>query len=140
MDEVRAKVKLTNAVDLGLARRSMMAPGDVRSLEAHALVDTGAVSLILPSFVAEQLGLARPFKQVAEYADGRSEEVDVTEPVLLEILGRSTHEEALILGDEVILGQTPLEKTDLHVNCREQRLFPNPAHPDQPVQKVKLLR
>ena len=140
MGEVRAKVKLTNAVDLGLARRSMMAPGDVRSLEAHALVDTGAVSLILPSFVAEQLGLARPFKQVAEYADGRREEVDVTEPVLLEILGRSTHEEALILGDEVILGQTTLEKTDLHVDCREQRLFPNPAHPDQPVQKVKLLK
>jgi hypothetical protein len=54
-----------------------------------------------------------------------------------EILGRQTHEEALVLGDEVILGQTTLKKTALHVDCREHRLFPNPAHPDQPVQKEK---
>ncbi|MDZ7288948.1 MAG: clan AA aspartic protease [candidate division KSB1 bacterium] len=139
MGEVRTKVKLTNAADLALLRRNMLPPDKVHFFEADALIDTGAVSLILPSFVAEQLGLARPFKQVAEYADGRREEVDVTEPVLIEVLGRKTHEEALVLGDEVILGQTTLEKTDLHVDCRERRLLPNPAHPDQPVQKVKLL-
>jgi clan AA aspartic protease len=108
----------------------MLPPDKVHFFEADALVDTGAVSLILPSFVAEHLGLARPFKQVAEHANGRRDEVDVTEPVLVEILGRQTHEEALVLGDEVILRQTTLEKTDLHVDCREQRLFPNPAHPD----------
>jgi clan AA aspartic protease len=137
MGEVRASVRLTNAVDLGLVRRNLMRPDEVRAFEADGLVDTGAVALVLPSFVAQQLGLARPSKQVAEYADGRREEVDVTEPVLVEIMGRQTNEEALVLGDEVILGQTILEKLDLHVDCREQRLRPNPAHPDQPVLKVK---
>jgi len=137
MGEVRARVRLSNSIDLGLVRRNLMRPEDVRVFEADALVDTGAVALVVPSFVAEQLGLARPLKQVAEYADGRREEVDVTEPVLVDVMGRRTNEEALVLGDEVILGQTVLEKLDLHVDCRERRLLPNPAHPDQPVLKVK---
>jgi clan AA aspartic protease len=137
MGEVRVAVKLSNATDTALRRRNLLLPEGVRSLEVQALIDTGAVSLILPSAVVEGLGLSRPFKQVAEYADGRREEVDVTEPVLVELMGRHTTEEALVLGDEVLIGQTILEKTDLHVDCREQRLRPNPAHPDQPVLKVK---
>jgi clan AA aspartic protease len=137
MGEVRAKVMLTNSIDLGLVRRDLMRPDEVRRFEADALVDTGAVALVVPSFVAEQLGLARPMKQVAEYADGRREEVDATEPVQVEIMGRRTDENALVLGDEVIVGQTILEKLDLLVDFRERRLLPNPAHPDQPVLKVK---
>jgi len=137
MGEVRVTAKLTNAVDLGLVRRRIMPLGEVRAYEAKALVDTVAVSLVLPSHVVERLGLSRPFKQVAEYADGRREEVDVTEPVLVEIMGRATTEEAAVLGDEVLIGQTILEKMDLYIDCRGQRLFPNPAHPDQPILKVK---
>ena len=136
MGEVKAAVKLTNASDTALRRRNLIKTEEVRSMDVSALIDTGAVSFVLPSRVVEQLGLARPFKQVVRYADGRREEVDLTEPVLVELMGRHTVEEALVLGDEVILGQTILEKTDLHVDCREQRLLPNPAHPDQPVLKV----
>jgi hypothetical protein len=57
--------------------------------------------------------------------------------VFIELMGRHTGEEALALGDEVIVGQTVLEKTDLHVDCRQKHLMPNPAHPDQPVLQVK---
>ena len=137
MGEVRVTVTLTNTGDMTLVRRNLMRPEAVRSVEANALIDTGAVTFVLPSLVVEHLGLARPYKQVAEYADGRLEEVDVTEPVLVELLGRHTVEEAMVLGNEVIIGQTILEKTDLYVDCRERRLLPNPAHPDQPVLKVK---
>jgi clan AA aspartic protease len=137
MGEVRATVKLSNAADMSLVRRNLMRPEEVRSVEANALIDTGAVTFVLPSLVVERLGLARPFKQVAEYADGRREEVDVTEPVFIELMGRHTVEEALILGDEAIVGQTILEKTDLYVDCRQKRLLPNPDHPDQPVLQVK---
>ena len=137
MGKVRVMVRLSNAADMALVRRNLMRPEDIRAVEADALVDTGAVTFVLPSLVVERLGLARPFKQVAEYADGRREEVDVTEPVFVELLGRHTVEEALVLGDEVIVGQTILEKTDLYVDCRQKRLLPNPAHPDQPVLQVK---
>ncbi len=51
-----------------------------------ALVDTGAVNCVLPQALVETLGLERPFTYLAQYADGRQEEVDVTEPVLMEIL------------------------------------------------------
>jgi hypothetical protein len=53
-----------------------------------------------------------------------------------EILGRDTIEEALVLGDEVLIGQTVLEKLDLQADCANRRLVPNPAHPDQLVSKV----
>jgi hypothetical protein len=43
----------------------------------------------------------------------------------------------MVLGDEVIIGQTILEVLDLQVDCRNQKLIPNPAHPDQPVVKIK---
>jgi clan AA aspartic protease len=137
MGELRVMVRLSNAADMALVRRNLMRPEEIRAVEADALVDTGAVTFVLPSLVVERLGLARPFKQVAEYADGRREEVDVTEPVFVELLGRHTVEEALVLGDEVIVGQTILEKTDLYVDCRQKRLLPNPAHPDQSALQVK---
>jgi clan AA aspartic protease len=137
MGEVRVRVKLTNAIDEALVRRGMLTPEQVRSYEADALVDTGAVRSVIPPHVAERLGLALRGQRVAEYADGRKEAVGITEPLIIELLGRDTLEEALVLGDEVIIGQTALEKLDLVVDCVNRRLLPNPAHPDQPVSKVK---
>ena len=74
---------------------------------------------------------------MAQYADGRLEEVDLTEGFVLEIMGRRTTEEALVLGDEILIGQTALEKLDLLPDRQRKRLVPNPAHPDQPVSKAK---
>lgn len=137
MGEVRVKAKLTNAVDEALVRRGMLKPEQVRTCEADALVDTGAVRMVLPSQIAARLGLGVRGQRVAEYADGRKEAVNVTEPLIVELEGRDTLDEALVLGDEVLIGQTVLEKLDLFVDCQRQRLVPNPAHPDRPVTKVK---
>jgi clan AA aspartic protease len=137
MGEVKVRIKLTNNFDELLVRKKKLARSKVRSIEIDGVVDTGAVSLSLPSFVVERLGLTRMGKHVAQYADGRLEEVDVTEAVLIEIMGRTTSEEAMILGDEILIGQTVLEKTDLLVDCTRQRLIPNPAHPNQPVMKIR---
>lgn len=137
MREVRVKVRLTNEGDQVLVRRGLMTEDRVRSYEADALVDRGAVPTVLPVHVVQQLGLATVSEQVAEYADGRNESVGVTEAIRIAIDGRNTVEEALVLGNEVIIGQTVLEKLDLLVDCANRRVIPNPAHPDQPVLKVK---
>ncbi|HEY0319920.1 MAG TPA: clan AA aspartic protease [Pyrinomonadaceae bacterium] len=137
MGEVRTQALIVNAVDESLARQGKIKAEEVRRYEADALVDTGAVRCILPTQVVQQLGLDIRGQRVAEYADGRKETVDVTGPVIININGRDTLEEALVLGDEVLIGQTVLEKLDLQVDCTNQRLVPNPAHPDQPVTKVK---
>lgn len=59
-----------------------------------------------------------------------------TEPVINEIQGRETTEAALVVGDEILIGQTVLETLDLLVDCRNQRLIPNPANPDYPALRV----
>ena len=137
MGEVRAKILLINAIDEALARRGQLEPAQIRKYEADAMIDTGAVRCILPAHVVQQLGVEIRGQRVAQYADGRNETVGVTEPVIFDINGRDTMEEALVLGDEVLVGQTVLEKLDLLVDCANQKLIPNPAHPDQPVTKVK---
>jgi clan AA aspartic protease len=137
MGEVRARVVITNAVDEELARRGQVSADQIRSYEADALVDTGAVRSIIPPHIVEQLGLTIRGQRVVEDADGRKDVVDVTGPVLFRILDRDTMEEALVLGDEVLIGQTVLEKTDVFVDCNSRRVIPNPSHPDQPVTKVK---
>jgi clan AA aspartic protease len=140
MGQIRAKVRLVNALDEALARRGQLPASHVRVYEAEAMVDTGAIRSVIPVHVLHQLGLETRGQRVAEYADGRLEAVGITEPLIFEILGRDTLEEALVLGDEVLVGQTVLEKLDLVADCANRRLFPNPAHPDQPVSKVKSLQ
>jgi clan AA aspartic protease len=137
MGEVRVKIKLTNAVDEGKARRGEMTSGEVRSIEVLALVDTGAVRCVLPHRIRRELGLSTTARRTATYADGRSEEVDVTEPVRIDLEGRPTYEDCLVLGEEVLIGQTALESTDLFVDCVNGRLVPNPAHPNVVVTPIR---
>jgi clan AA aspartic protease len=134
MGEVNIAVKLTNTLDEALANRKDLAKSKIRSLVEVGIVDTGAIALILPKRIADQLGLQRVDKQIAVYANGASEEVDVTEPVTVEIMGRKTVEEAMVLGDDILIGQTVLEKTDFIVDCRERRLLPR--HPEGAVFRV----
>jgi len=137
MGEVRVKVKLTNSYDESRRQRGEISKDEVRRYEADALIDTVAVSSVIPENVVEILGLLPRGRRVAEYADGRKDIVELTEPVSFNIIGRETEEGAMVLGDEVIIGQTILEVLDLQVDCRNQKLIPNPAHPDQPVVKIK---
>lgn len=137
MGEVRVTVKLTNAADLALSRRGKLDKKDVRFYEADAMIDTGAVQTVIPYDVVNALGLQTPEKRGVEYADGRNEIVPVTEAILIEVSNRRTNDEALVLGDEILIGQTILEKLDLHVDYANQVVIPNPAHPHQAITKVK---
>ena len=135
--EVRVKVKLTNAGDEVLVRRGLLPPERIRSYEADALVDTGAVRSVLPIHVVQELGLATVRTARATYANDLNEDVDVTEMVGIHLMSRRTTEETLVRGSEVIIGQTVLESLDLFVDFLSRRVIPNPAHPDQPVVKIK---
>jgi clan AA aspartic protease len=137
MGEIRVHFKLINAFDDALARRGQLDPRHIRTYEATALVDTGAIRSVIPAHVMEQLGVQIRSQRVAEYADGRHDQVGLTEPIIFDWQGRDTKDAALVLGDEVLIGQTVLEKLDLLADCANNRLIPNPAHPDQPVSKVK---
>src|SRR3989337_2865904 len=103
MGEIRVKVILINSFDDALVSLGKITPDQVRRVEAEGIVDTGA-----------------------KYADGRRETVGVTGPILFEILGRNSAEDALVLGDEILIGQTLLERLDLLADCRNQKVIPNP--------------
>ncbi len=137
MGEVRVKVRLTNAADEANARRGLIRPDQVHSVEVEAMVDTGAVRCVIPVSIKERLGLGTTARRRAQYADGRFEEVDVSEAVRIDLEGRPTYEDCLILGDEMLIGQTALESTDLFVDCVNGRLVPNPGHPNAIVLGVK---
>lgn len=137
MGAVRVQVKLTNAVDEELVSRGLLAPDLLRECETPALVNTGALSLVIPAQIVERLGLRIRRQRMVQYADGREEIVGVTEPVIIDCAERQTVAEALITGDEVLIGQVVLGQLDFLVDCKNQRLIPNPAHPNYPVAMIK---
>ncbi|MEH2040354.1 retroviral-like aspartic protease family protein [Nostoc sp.] len=136
MGAVRVQVKLINAIDEALVSRGMLNPNMLRVYETEALVDTGAVHTVLPMSIVQQLGLRIRGQQIAQYANGSEESIGVTEPVIIELAGRETTEATLVTGNIVLIGQTVIETLDLLVDCRNQRLIPNPEHPNYPVMRI----
>ena len=117
--------------------RGVLAPNLLRSLEVLALVDTCAITLVIPQVVTEQLGLRIRRQQIAQYANGFEEPVGVTGGVIVDCLGRQALVEAFVVGNEVLVGQIVLESLDFLADCKNQRLIPNPANPDYPVAIIK---
>jgi clan AA aspartic protease len=136
MGAVRVTVKLTNAIDEALVHRGMLNPNLLRVCEIEALIDTGAVRTVLPQAIAEKLGLRIRGQQIAQFANGIEESVGLTEPVIIEIDGRETTEATFVTGNMVLIGQTVLETLDLLVDCKNQRLIPNPEHPDRAILRI----
>ena len=99
------------------------------------MVDTGAVRSCIPATLLERLGISPYGKVTVVLGDGRKSEVGIAEGVRFEIMERRSSDDALSLGDEVLIGQTLLEKMDFLVDCTRQRVVP--AHPEGPVNKLK---
>ncbi|MBI5384124.1 MAG: clan AA aspartic protease [Verrucomicrobia bacterium] len=135
MGEVRTKVRLVNNADANAAADGRLSPEMVRIVEADAKVDTGAVRSCVPAILLQQLGI-KPYNQMTvELADGHKSRVGIAEGVSFEIMDRRSSDDALILGDEVLIGQALLEKMDLLVDCSRQSLIP--AHAEGPINKLK---
>jgi len=136
MGQVHVRIVLTNHREAVMARLGQLDTSRVHRYETEALIDTGAVRSTIPAAVAERLGLFRLRKTDAKYADGRVEEVDMTEAVTVEILGRETEMNPMILGEQILLGVMVLEGLDLMVDCNRNRLVPYQGTWDQPVFRV----
>ena len=57
MGEIKATIELKNDRDIFLYEKGEMNESDVRGLTIEAMVDTGAVMLLLPQDMVEKLGL-----------------------------------------------------------------------------------
>lgn len=137
MGEVRVDVKISNATDVVMARRGLITPEEIRTLTAEAVVDTGAVRSCIPVDLQEKLGLGTERHINAQMADGTTLIVEMTEPGYMEILDRLATESFLVLGSEILIGQTALESTDLLVDCNRRRVITNPDHPNSAVIRIR---
>lgn len=110
-----------------------------QSITVNALVDTGATFMCVTETIAVQLGFdtAEVSRHVVTLADGRQIRVPRIAPIEIGFANRSYITEALVLGDEPLMGVLPLEAMDLLVDPLRQQLIVNPEHPNFPVALAK---
>ncbi len=143
MGEVVVKIRVTNLGDMLAFEDGRIDVKQVRSIELDALVDTGAMMLMLPQDEVAYLGLRERRKVTVRYADERTEERAIAGPVFLELPGnwgeRSMSTECIVgpPSCEALVGQTVLEVLDLLVDCVERGLRPRPESPHRPLVKLK---
>ena len=138
MGEVRVDLELENYVDRENASRGLIPPGQVRTARVNALVDSGAGTLILPEEIVETLGLTQRGSVYVTYADERIEERPLAAVVTVRVGNRASELTVVVghRGSTPLFGQIPLEALDLMIDCRNQRLVPNPASPDIPSMRM----
>lgn len=129
MGKVITRIKVENWLDVELVAAGARKE-EPRRLETDALVDTGAVKFYLKSSVIKQLGLHPVGEIISRTMSNRSEPRTVYSPVVLEIQGRTGRFDVVEIPDSLpnIIGQIPLEDLDWVVDCRQQKLIPNPEH------------
>jgi clan AA aspartic protease len=109
-----------------------------RSVNVRTMVDTGAIHMVVPAAVATELGfdLEEVSVSYVTVADGRRVRCPQIAPVEIRFQDRTCPSSLVVLGDECLMGVVPLELMDLVVDPVQERVVPNPKHPDGPVFRV----
>jgi clan AA aspartic protease len=134
-----AEITLVNSLDEGMAAVGLIPAESIRSMNVQALVDSGAMSLIINREIKERLGLRVIRTTEGRLADGSSSACEVTGPVEIRFKNRATTCEAFVLpeADEVLLGVIPIEGMDVIINPIKQELELPPDRPDHACYKIK---
>jgi len=124
MGTTYAEITIKNSRDAGNAREGLIEEGDVRSVTVQAVVDTGAMSLVINEELQQKLGLTITKKKFAYVANGQRVPCDETEPVEINWKNRSSSVRAVVIPGAkfILLGAIPLESMDLMVNPVTQEL------------------
>jgi clan AA aspartic protease len=135
MGVFKEEITLKNSADVVISKRGMLPAEEVRGLTIDATVDTGAVTLVIPDALRQQLGLEIKGTRVATLAGGTKVPCNVTEPVEIRWKDRDCDLPAWSLpGGSVLLGAMPLEAMDLMVDPVRQRLVG--AHGNEPTAEI----
>ena len=137
MGEIHADVTLENPGDRDHFRRGYGQESEIRRSTIDAIVDTGAVTLVLPQNVVERLGLDQRGTAFVTYADERREERPLAGPVTVRIGNRCMSTDCVVGPplSEPLIGQIVLEALDLIADCTNRTL--TPRYPDYPLLKLK---
>jgi len=139
MGEIKVKIRLENARDLIFKEENRLGKQKVRSADIEAVVDTGAVMMLLPQDLVENLGLEMAGKTIVTLADETKRELDVAKRVAVTIAGRQWETDCLVgpPACEPLIGQLILERLDLILDPLKRTVTPRPESPYLPTLKLK---
>jgi hypothetical protein len=138
MGKVQVSARIENLEDLFNAEKGLLPQGQVRRVEVtDALVDMGAVGLLLPKKLIAALGLV-PLRTRQARGLGGPVPLPMYRAVRLTIQGRDCVMDVGEISDEfpVLVGQVPLEMLDWVVDVKGQGLIGNPEHGGEHVMEV----
>ena len=126
-----ADIIILNSADEVAFKKGLVAAEDVKKINVKALVDSGAITLIINDTIAEQLDLEAYERVDVELADGTHSKRELVGPVTVRFKNRVAHCSALVIPgtSEVLLGVIPLEAMDVVIDPLSQQLD---VHPDRP--------
>ena len=138
MGEIKVKVLLENERDIAMWQEGRLKKEELRRVELEALVDTGAVMVLLPQDVVEALGLKKIDKAIVTLANEEKIELDVVGTVSLMIGNRKMKTDCLVGPPqcEPLIGQIVLERLDLIVDPLKRTISPRPESPYLPSLKL----
>jgi clan AA aspartic protease len=124
MGQVVTEITLVNVEDESDARRGYISMDKVRKETVQAVVDTGAMRLVITEELFQKLGLVHTRDLSANLADGRRLQCKVTSDVRIYCNNRRTVVNAMVIpgAEKVLLGVIPLEDMDLMVDPCSQTL------------------
>ena len=105
---------------------------DMEEITVNALVDTGALDLVIPEHLAIQLRLSDLKPREVHLADGSRKLMRYAGPIKVEMMGRDCVTAAVVMGDQVLLGAIPMQAMDVIVHPRSEQVVPNPESPNVP--------
>ena len=137
MGSVLAEITLRNGADIILAHKGHITEQNIRSFTVTALVDTGAMTLVISEELRKKLGLAVIGTRTVTLAGGSKTSCDVAEPVQICWKDRTSLIRPWVMPDEedILLGVIPLEEMDLIVDPINQMLVG--AHGDEMMGMIK---
>ena len=124
MGTVYAEITLKNVSDFVRVREGLLKEQNVRETMVNAMVDTGAITLVINETVCEKLGLEIQETREATLANNTKEMCKIAEPVEIQWKKRKSVCRPWVLpgAELILLGVIPLEDMDLMVDPKNQEL------------------
>jgi hypothetical protein len=123
MGLVHAEITLKNAFDVEACAGGLIKEPQIRQTTIQAVVDTGAMTLVINEQLRQQLGLRIVGAKIATLANNAKERVQIAGPVNVHWKNRlMTCQPWVVNSGRVLLGAIPLENMDLIVDPAGQEL------------------
>ena len=137
MGEVNVELTLKNGADMFMVSKGTMIEQNIRSVTVTAIVDTGAITLVIGDELRKNLGLGIVGTRTVALAGGSTATCNIAEPVEVWWKNRMALVRPWVLQDEkeVLLGVIPLEEMDLMVDPVNNTLVG--VHGDEIVGRLK---